>query len=329
MLTPEQIRKEVDEYLDWTLKQRPLAERSIQTYKRNVRTFLEEIQMPPEDIEPEDVLEWRKDRLDRGYNVSSVNSILTCVRDYWKYLMKTERIDRLTYFELKDIQHIKGEQPLPNVITPGQVADIFAAIDTTKQTGYRDAVVLFLLYRAALRVHEVTNLNVEDISDDYSTIRVINGKGGLSQVVPIDGNSFKRCLKKWVEEIRPIFAHPEENALIVATRYKGQGRRMDSRNVRASVKRLAERAGLPSWVSCHTFRHSRATHLLDAGVDIMKIKTLLRHKSLSSTQIYTRTSVKSLERALQENPAPEEPLEMFNGIPKGRQPKRDLRSKEE
>jgi integrase/recombinase XerD len=151
----------------------------------------------------------------------------------------------------------------------------------------RDRALLELLYASGLRISEALRLDLDDLSFESATVRVM-GKGGRERVVPV-GDVALAWLRRWIAEDRAALlerghvAPPRGGPLFLGDR----GRRLARQQAWSVVKRAASAAGLADRVSPHTLRHSFATHLLEGGADLRIVQELLGHASISTTQLYT------------------------------------------
>ena len=192
----------------------------------------------------------------------------------------------------------KPDQHLPRVLTRAQIDDILAGLVTRATTGeagsIRDLAVIELLYASALRVSEITGLDVESVDLGRLTVRVI-GKGSKERVVPF-GVPAKNAVVSYLEDARPRLveeAPQTTNALFVGPR----GTRLGTRSVYRLVSALLETIPGGGPAGPHTLRHTAATHLLDGGADLRAVQELLGHASLGTTQIYTHVSTERLKES--------------------------------
>ena len=302
------LKKWMDGYEDWLMRNEDVSSNTRQTYVNCNHRLLTSLKKMPDTITADDILEWRKQKLDAGYQQKTLNKYLSAVKSLMKYAHARGEVSDVELYTISTIKQFRVPQRIPRYITREQVELLFKQCDLKTTVGWRDLVMLFLLYRGALRVGDVHHINVNDIAYNYETFRII-GKGNKEAVVPIDGKNFRSVLKKWVNQIRPTVANVEERALVVATpRGAYGGTRMSIPAIKKRVKTLAHRANLPSWVSCHSLRHSRATHLLESGMELRYIQELLRHSDISTTTIYTHVSTDALRRELQKYSPGEEPV---------------------
>lgn len=156
----------------------------------------------------------------------------------------------------------------------------------------RDEIVILLLYAPALRVSEMLNLRVVDLDIKNETITIRGGKGydvTDFDVVPCDVKILRKALRYCEHEKR------KSKDFVIQS---NMGKSMHRSQVYRILNNIAMKAGLNKTIGTHTFRRSRATNLLNAGIDISDVSRLLRHQNLSTTMNYLRLSVGDLQRKL-------------------------------
>jgi integrase/recombinase XerC len=169
-------------------------------------------------------------------------------------------------------------------MSPREVAVLVESPGEAGWRDLRDRAAFELLYASGLRVSELTSLDTGDLQFSTRFLRV-RGKGGRERIVPF-GSSAAEALRAYLAA-RPPAAGP---ALFVNRR----GGRLTARSVHRTVLRQVAAALREKGISPHTFRHTFATHLLEAGADLRVIQELLGHASLSTTQVYTHVDVQRL-----------------------------------
>ncbi len=150
--------------------------------------------------------------------------------------------------------------------------------------------MLELMYAAGIRVSELINLKMNDISWQVGYL-VTMGKGGKGRIVPI-GKSAYDYLSQYVEKSRPKLIKGRQNDLLFLNR---SGERLTRQGFWKIVKKYVLKAGLKKKVHPHTFRHSFATHLLEGGADLRSVQMMLGHADISTTQIYTHVTRERLK----------------------------------
>lgn len=191
--------------------------------------------------------------------------------------------------------HLKNEENdterRRNILTQEQAKSLFTATESDshdwERIRLRDRALLTCLYGCGLRRNETAGLDITDILFERQRIHVRNGKNYKERYVPFNGHAL-RSLEGYLYGARPRFYMANKSgAFFISTK----GSRMRGTTVLNDVKRIATATGerdiIDKDISPHTLRHSIATHLLQKGVPIKRIKTFLGHSSLESTQIYT------------------------------------------
>lgn len=222
---------------------------------------------------------------------TSIARKLSAIRSFFNYLEKHRVISENP---AASVLTPKQDKPVPNHLT---VDDVFRLIDSISDdtlAGKRNRAILETLYSTGIRVSELVGLDVEDIDFDARVIHVL-GKGSIERIVPIG--------KKAVDAVRAYREALYGNSAKTPDIWKGplflnkNGGRLSERSVARMLDQAARAAGLPVPVAPHDLRHTFATHLLDAGLDLRMVQELLGHKKLSTTQKYTHVSIDRLMAA--------------------------------
>jgi integrase/recombinase XerD len=195
------------------------------------------------------------------------------------------------------IQLPRHTQPLPrNILTLRETQKILAQPDVDKPIGLRNRALLELLYATGIRNQEVRNLTLYDVNVTEQEVHIKNGKGGKDRVLPL-GEIAAKYINLYIQEARPkILRWKEDPGFLFLGR---QGRRLDSSVLNDHiVRRYAREARIKKTITPHSLRHTCATHLLKNHANIRHIQALLGHKSLNSTQLYTRVEIGDLKREL-------------------------------
>jgi integrase/recombinase XerC len=191
----------------------------------------------------------------------------------------------------------RAERRLPGYLDRGAMERLFALVESRARAGgfheSRDRAILEMFYSTGMRLSELVGLDLEDVDLVADQVRV-RGKGRKERLLPV-GRPATQALRAYLscrDEVLREARTPDRRALFVSER----GRRFSSRAVQRVVRGLLDTVARGDEVSTHSLRHSFATHLLDAGADLRAVQELLGHASLSTTQIYTHTSVERLKR---------------------------------
>jgi len=221
---------------------------------------------------------------ERGSARSTVARKLAAIRTFYRQLVERGELEA-NPGDL--VSSPKRDQHLPQVLKPGEVADLLDRIPAATPLDLRDRALLELAYAAGLRAEELVRLDVDGADPDGEQVRV-DGKGGRTRVVPVGEHAW-RAIDRYLTRARPALDTGESAALFLSK----SGRRLSTSDVRRRLALQSRRAG----ISPHTLRHSFATHLLEGGADLRSIQELLGHASISTTQTYTRVESKRLKMA--------------------------------
>jgi integrase/recombinase XerC len=224
---------------------------------------------------------------ERGLKSSSLGRKLAALRSFIRFL---NREGLLEGNPAKPIPSPAKPKTLPAVLTVDEAARLLETPGGPPRSPLRDRALLELLYSSGLRVSELTGLDRDDIDLREGAVRV-RGKGRKERIVPVG--------RKAIEAIQAYLARERQGgsagapALFLNVR---DGGRLTSRSVHRLLGARAQRQGWPKRISPHALRHSFATHLLGSGADLRAIQEMLGHRSLSTTQRYTRLDVEQLTR---------------------------------
>ncbi|MEE9343934.1 MAG: tyrosine-type recombinase/integrase [Gammaproteobacteria bacterium] len=191
------------------------------------------------------------------------------------------------------IPNPKKPQQLPKaILEPCEVRKILRQPDMSTATGYRDKVILEVLYSTAIRREEVANIQQQDLDTENGYIIIREGKGRKDRVVPV-GDNVCQLIETYLTGIRADWINADNDPHLFLNRW-GQG--ISPNAIWAVVKKAVKSAKIKKPVSTHTFRHSCATHMLKNGAPIRHLQELLGHVSLETTQIYTRITINELKQ---------------------------------
>jgi integrase/recombinase XerC len=229
--------------------------------------------------------------LDSGLSKKSVVRKLSTLRSFYKYLVRRKVLRQNPAL---NVVTPKLEKKLPQFVDQAAMERILALPKTDEFAGARDSVVLELFYGSGIRRAELIGLNVDDIDERNRTIKV-TGKGNKQRIIPITKNA-ERSIKNYLGFRNTLQKRSGEPALLLTAK----GERLTPSVVGSLVSKYLSGSTEITKRSPHVLRHSFATHLLDNGADIMAVKELLGHESLSTTQVYTHVTVERLKKIYQQ-----------------------------
>ena len=227
----------------------------------------------------------------------SIARKLSSVRSFFRWM---QREDVLEANPARSIRSPKLERTLPGWLTRAEVDRLFALAENRSAEGtfrgVRDHAILEVFYASGMRLSELQQLDITDVDTIADQVKVL-GKGRKERIVPI-GRAAVQALRRYEPRRDEVLRRTggERKALFVSER----GRRLSTRQVQTIVSGFLAQAADDDALSTHSLRHSFATHLLDAGADLMAVKELLGHASLSTTRIYTHTSKERLKKVYQQ-----------------------------
>jgi len=179
------------------------------------------------------------------------------------------------------------EKYLPTVLTVEETTELIGAVSGSDADVARERAMIELLYSSGLRVGELVSLNCGDIDRERGIVRVM-GKGGRERLVPV-GQAALDAVRRYLDE-RDDAGRDEKAPLFLTKR----GKRIYPKAVQRSLRRFAAGSGIAKRPTPHSLRHTFATHLLNAGVDLRAIQEMLGHASVSTTQRYTTVGIDKL-----------------------------------
>jgi integrase/recombinase XerC len=228
----------------------------------------------------------------QGQSKRSSARALSAVKSFYRFLQSHHD---LSVPAIRSARGPKLERRLPSYMDTTQTESVFAAAtlgaESSDPAAVRDLAMLELFYSSGLRLSELAGADVVDL-DLLGDQMKVRGKGRKERIVPV-GRQANAVLRRWLDHREVLAAKPgaERRALFLNLR----GQRLTGRSVQRAMHKLLEVAGVDG-LKVHSLRHTFATHLLDAGADLRAVQELLGHASLSTTQIYTHTSVDRLKQ---------------------------------
>ncbi len=234
----------------------------------------------------------------RKLSKRSIARSLSAVRSFYSYMHRNEIVEANP---ARGINSPKLERYLPGYLDRAQVELLFQSSELKAQEGrftdVRNNAILELFYSTGMRLSELRGINRADI-DLLSQQVKVRGKGRKERIIPV-GDHAQLALRNYElkrdDLVRNTLPKADRSAFFLSSR----GKRMSVRAIQNAVTGFLDSIDEDSGLSTHSLRHSFATHLLDAGADLRAVQELLGHASISTTQIYTHTSVERLKEVYQ------------------------------
>ncbi|AUD63040.1 site-specific tyrosine recombinase XerD [Tenericutes bacterium MO-XQ] len=282
------ILKDYEYYLK---KEKGSSKNTISAYVRDLeqyRLFLEKYHQikKPSHIQKKHIEGYLKS-LDKRVSSKTIARKLTAIKSFHHFLALEKEVDiDIT----KDFSTPKSSKTLPKVLSIDQVVSLLEQVDKDSDLGLRNKALLELIYGSGLRVSELLDIQIEDIHLNQSYV-IVHGKGSKERMVPISDMA-NIALRKYMADARPNLLKDRKITHVFLNQ---NGQRLSRQGFFKVLKKLALDAGIDSECSPHTLRHSFATHLLENGMDLRTLQTLLGHEDISTTQIYTHISQKRIK----------------------------------
>lgn len=287
------------EYLSY-LKQKGYTVRTIESYQWLLDKFIEELTESGitriEQITEEIIQNYISNRYyyinnkGKQNSIGSRNNELQAIKHFLKAMKELE----ITDLDLgKTIEYLKKPRGIipQDILSKREIKKLLNMPDTKTALGYRDRVMLEILYGTGIRREELGNIRIKDIDIKEREIKIIRGKGRKDRVVPLT-KSAKEYVGNYFENIRPKLIGKQKHDYLLISR---NGRELKGRDIYDILKKYFKKLSKKK-ISCHSIRHTTATHLLQSGMPIRHVQELLGHESLDSTMIYLQLNIKDLQR---------------------------------
>jgi len=292
-----------------------VSRNTIQAYSHTFMIFLrymnEEECIKPESLSLENItkqkvihfLDWLEE--ERKCSVSTRNARLATLHSFFRFIQYRDVAGLKQWHEILSIRFKKNSSPEMAYLTIDGLKHLLKQPDIHTKYGRRDLALLGLLYDSGARVQELINLTPADLRFETTTTIKLNGKGNKVRIVPLSSAQIQN-LKRYMAEnnlfdsqnkAHPLFSNPQNNHLSrVAV--------LDIVKKYADIVRKSAPDIIPGKIGCHTFRHSKAMHMLEADINLVYIRDFLGHVSTTTTEVYARASDKKKMEALQKlNPS--------------------------
>jgi len=235
---------------------------------------------------------------DRDNIGGSINRKIFTLRSYSHFLrlMDVPQSDNLPFYDVLKIR--QGYRNRPNALSKHQVKSLFQSMDRQTILGIRDYAIYALMYQTGLRVGEVHSLNIDSVDLENQQLHVI-GKGNKRRQLHLT-DEICQILSEYLA-LRHFFRNSKDSSALFISK---KGNRLAIRTMEDNFTKILRNAKLRAQfnVTCHTLRHSFASHLNDKQVDILMIQSLLDHSSPRSTEPYIHPSLEKIRQAMEKLP---------------------------
>ncbi|RTE87011.1 MULTISPECIES: site-specific tyrosine recombinase XerD [Gammaproteobacteria] len=282
---------DLEEFIEQLWLVQGASQHTLSAYRSDLQKFakwlLQHHNLELESASSEHIERFLAAQYQQGQSARTQARFLSACRKYFGYLQKLEvRSD-------DPCAHIKSpKQPrkLPDTLTEQDVTDLIQAPETNSPLGVRDRAMLEVLYATGLRVTELVELKLNEVSLRQGVVRVI-GKGNKERLVPL-GEEAITWLQQYLQYGRVELQKKSCDEVFLSTR----GQKMTRQTFWHRIKHHAQVAGITRPLSPHKLRHAFATHLLNHGADLRALQMLLGHADIATTQIYTQVAKARLKQ---------------------------------
>ncbi len=296
------MRRITDKYLSYLRIERNASPHTITSYRRDLEDFTDFLQIYDSEslddvarINRFSIRAWMGHLSDNGLSNRSIGRKVSCLKSFFKYAFARGHVDQNPALL---VSVPKAEKRLPDTVQQIDINALFDEMPSVTGWDYQTRAIIELLYATGIRLAELISINVEDIEHSSDLIRVM-GKGSKERYVPF-GDKAREAIDEWISHRKSYVDKEAADADRKALFLSKSGKRIYPVAVQRLVKKQIERVSEIRKKSPHVLRHSFATHMLNKGADIRVIKELLGHAALTSTQVYTHTSVEHLKKVYED-----------------------------
>lgn len=282
-------------YQDYLVKEKNYSPLTVRVYLDDINSFqeyLKEQSINLEEVVYPNVRNWIVILVEQNLSTTSVNRKISALKSYYKFLLKVKQISVNPLLKHKSLKTAKKVQ-IP--FSEKELQDVFSDNDYSNDfEGIRNRFVIELFYTTGIRRAELINLKLNSVNEIQKTIRVI-GKRNKERIIPMLDCTLN-LLKRYKEQRNHLEVIKDKEMLILSK----TGNKVSESFVYRLINDYFSAVSKKEKKSPHVLRHSFATHLLNNGADLNSVKELLGHASLSSTQIYTHSSLAELKKVYQQ-----------------------------
>ncbi|MCC6432940.1 MAG: tyrosine recombinase XerC [Gemmatimonadaceae bacterium] len=297
---------EIDEYLTHLVKERDLSPNTVSAYRRDLREFCTYLAATKgtaswdwNDLGRVEMRGFLAHSTRRGLAKRSIARALSAVRSFYRWMHRDERVD---VNPARAVGSPRLPRTLPAYLDRQQADTLLQHATTRAQSGdfgdVRNLAMLELFYSSGLRLAELRGIDLGDLDLVSQQVKV-RGKGRKERIVPV-GDHAQRALRNYLtvrdRQLAQLGGAKAGRLARGAVFLSDRGTRLSTRGIQHAVVNLLSAVDEGAGLSTHSLRHSFATHMVDAGADLRAVQELLGHASISTTQIYTHTSVDRLKK---------------------------------
>ncbi len=289
----DSFKKYLQEFILYIEVEKNFSKLTVRAYNSDILSFL--IWLNDKDIESvtyNTIGEYLIYIRQFNYTKTTIARKISSLRTFWKYLYRERVIETNPAL---GVHSPKKNKSLPEFLNESEIEKILNNIKMESPAGYRNRVILELLYATGMRISELSNLNFENLNLEDNEIKVF-GKGAKERIVLVSERA-KNFLTAYIKKVRGLICSGADESNSSPVFINKTGYRLQPQSVRLAIKEVVKEIELPKHVTPHVFRHSFATKLLENGADLRVVQELLGHSSISNTQIYTHVTTEKLKES--------------------------------
>ena len=282
----------IDAFLDYLRLERNYSERTIVSYRTDLKEFEEFLEKTETglgftEVHTDNVRNWISDLMDEGRKATSVNRKLSSLRSFYRFLLRKNWI---TVNPMLKIVGPKKKKPLPSFVREKDMNRLLDGLSFGEGfVGVRDRTILEMFYATGMRLSELIGL--DDVDVDFSAKLVkVTGKRNKQRLIPF-GNELAEDLLIYNKVRNETFPEGTEAFFV-----RKDGKRMYPMQVYRIVKRNLSKVVTLKKRSPHVLRHTFATAMLNDNAELRAVQELLGHESLATTEVYTHTTFEELKK---------------------------------
>lgn len=271
----------IQDFIEY-LKSRQVSKNTLVSYERDINQLvahLNQVGKKMIDAKEEDLQNYVVYMQTVGKSNATISRSVASIKAFYKYLLKNKVIEENI---TEGLVAPKVEKKELSILTPKEVESLLEQPSSDDLKGQRDKAMLEVLYATGIRVTELISIRISDVNLNAGYIKV--KKKNKERTIPV-GNVALKCLKEYVENVRPLLIKTEEEETLFIN---ANGQKMTRQGFWKILKQYKDQAKIDKELTPHTIRHSFAVHLLQNGAEVKMVQEILGHTDVASTLMYTQ-----------------------------------------
>ena len=281
----------IEEFLKYLKIEKRYSDKTIENYQIDLEQFSLYLKdsniFNIKDVSYNTLRKYLEYLYEKKYSNKSICRHISSIKSYYKFLINNNYIKENPSLLLNSP---KMEFRLPNYLNIIDLEKILSIPDTNTKIGKRDILILEMFYSTGMRLSELVSIKLSDIDKKNRQIKVL-GKGSKERIVFFTSTCLE-YIEDYLNNSRPYLLKKDNEYLFI----NGKGDNLSSSGVEYIIRQILRKSNLNIHLTPHTLRHTFATHMLNEGADLMTVKELLGHESISTTGIYTHVSNEHLRK---------------------------------